>query len=175
MINPAPFTWPNDWEAALPGVQGRVKFICRELGLDEEADDVFQEVSLRIWRLSKDPQSKSIINNLDDLHAWAYRSAFWLVQDMHKKQSRRDQLARMTKLPDPDVSPASAGDTSGSADLAEYLDLLPDARQREVIRLRFVERLTFKLIAEWLQEHPSTIYRLYGSAIETLTRRAVHD
>jgi DNA-directed RNA polymerase specialized sigma24 family protein len=79
---------------------------------------------------------------------------------------------------DPALLPVEVENNTSSSDLAEYLKLIPDALQREALRLRFCEELSFREIAEALHVSVGTAFKEVVSGREALSqklRRTQHD
>ena len=171
MIDPEPLNWPADWEASLPKVKPRVRDVCRGFHLDDdETEDVFQVVTIKIWS-TKDNQ---YFENLRALRAWAGKVARRIILKKFRPPPRRTRIEYW----DPALLPAAVENNTTSSDLAEYLKLVPDALQRETLRLRFCEGLSFREIAKALHLSVGKAYALVVAGLEALVqklRRTQHD
>lgn len=141
----------------LPRVLG---YAARLLSDRTEAEDVAQEVMLRLWRVAPDWRSGEA-----QVATWVYRVATNLCTDRLRGRMRR----RATPLDDaPEVADGAVGAEAGliaadrMAALQDALDSLPD-RQRQAVVLRHIEGLTNPQIAE--------VMDIGVEAVESLTAR----
>lgn len=134
-------------------------FLYRFTGSREEAEDLMQEVFLRVVRMI------SAYCHDDRFEAWLFRIAANLARDRIRRASRTPRLVDAAVLlrheSDLDGEPGSLEGSSGSSQAVdarlvreEVVDALnaalaelPDA-EREVIMLRHFAELSFKEIAE---------------------------
>src|SRR3954452_17700704 len=130
MREPDPFSWPEDWEAALPWARARVRVLCRRYKLDaHETDDVIQRVSVKLWMATKTTSRHFV--SVDKVAGWAWKVARSIVLEDHEKRSRR---ARILSVDLSEFPQSTGGETTPGA-LAEYLEMLPDLPQRDAVRL----------------------------------------
>lgn len=121
--------------------EGQALFgFVRRLGLsDGEANDVVQEVFLRLWRQLGTGRVMS------NAKGWAYQTVYRLAMDEHRRRRRTgeltDRLGRRHAEPAPDPDERIA--------LWAEVDRLPQ-RQREVLYLRYASDLRFDDIGKAL-------------------------
>jgi len=142
--------------------EGQALFgFVRRLGLtDSEANDVVQEVFLRLWRqLGSD-------GPLDNPKGWTYRTVYRLAMDQHRLRRRASALVgRLGGGSERDVS-----DRDDRIAVWSEVDRLP-ARQREVLYLRYRSDLPFEEIAAVLGISSSAARSHATQAMATLRRR----
>jgi RNA polymerase sigma-70 factor (ECF subfamily) len=132
----------------------------RRLGLsDSEAQDVVQEVFLRLWR------QLGTGRPMANAKGWAYQTGYRLAMDQHRLQRRSGAL--VTRL---------GGGGGGARDEDERIALWAEvdrlsARQREVLYLRYRSDLTFEAIGEVLGITSSAARSHATQAMATLRQR----
>lgn len=133
----------------------------RRLGLtDAEANDVVQEVFLRLWR------QLGTGRPMDNAKGWAYRTAYRLAMDEHRLRRRVQGLAYQ-------LSGRGAGGARDEDDrIAVWaeVDRLPD-RQRAVLYLRYRSDLPFEEIGHVLGISSSAARSHATQAMAALRRR----
>jgi RNA polymerase sigma factor (sigma-70 family) len=129
----------------------------RQLGNASEADDIVQEVMLKLWKIApvwRKGEAK--------ITTWLYRVAVNMCTD----RLRRKRTVNIDAIAEPeDGQPAVAEklmQKSRQSALYQALEILPD-RQREAVILRHIETLTNPQIAD--------IMELSVEAVESLTSR----
>lgn len=141
----------------LPRVLG---YAARLLSDRTEAEDVAQEVMLRLWRVAPDWRSGEA-----QVATWVYRVATNLCTDRLRGRVRRRSMP-LEDAPEPidAARGAEAGliETDRMAALHDALGQLPD-RQRQAVVLRHIEGLTNPQIAE--------VMDIGIEAVESLTAR----
>jgi len=163
-----PLAWPVATDRADEGVlvelerrEGQALFgFVRRLGLsDSEAQDVVQEVFLRLWRQLG--TGRPMVN----VKGWAYQTGYRLAMDQHRLRRRAGSLA--TRL-------GGGGDGVRDEDdrIAVWaeVDRLP-TRQREVLYLRYRSDFTFEAIGEVLGITSSAARSHATQAMATLRQR----
>lgn len=141
----------------LPRVLG---FATRLLGERAEAEDVAQEVMLRLWRMAPDWRAGQA-----QLSTWLYRVTLNLCTDRQRSRRRRtaaalDDVAEPAD-PAPTVEAAMIAGQRVQA-LEAALSRLPE-RQRQAVVLRHIEGLSNPEIA--------AILEIGVEAVESLTAR----
>lgn len=137
-----------------------VSYAGRMLADRSEAEDVAQDVMLRLWQMAPDwRQGEAKVST------WAYRVASNLCTDRLRARTRR-RTSALDEVAEPEDGAASALTGLIEADrmaaLEAALARLPE-RQREAVVLRHLEGLTNPEIAEILQ--------IGVEAVESLTAR----
>lgn len=159
--------WPVATDRADEGVlvelerrEGQALFgFVRRLGLsDSEAQDVVQEVFLRLWRQLG--TGRPMVN----AKGWAYQTGYRLAMDQHRLRRRAGALA--TRLGGGD----GVHDEDDRIAVWAEVDRLP-ARQREVLYLRYRSDLTFEAIGETLGITSSAARSHATQAMATLRKR----
>lgn len=139
----------------------RILAYCRRvLGGDHaEAEDVLQEVLLRLWRLAPGWQSGQA-----RVSTWAYGVATNLCTDRLRRHGRRGAALDEVAEPPSGAAPAEAGILAGQrlTALDRALAELPE-RQRQAVVLRHIDGLANPEIA--------VIMGLGIEAVESLTAR----
>jgi RNA polymerase sigma-70 factor (ECF subfamily) len=146
----------------LEGHEGQRLFgFVRRLGLtDVEANDVVQEVFLRLWR------QLGTGRPMDNAKGWAYQAAYRLAMDEHRLRRRAlDLVGRLVGDPRHDRS-----DEDDRIALWTEVDRLPQ-RQREVLYLRYRSDLSFNEIGEVLGITSSAARSHSTQAMAALRRR----
>ena len=134
------------------------------LGLaDEDAADAVQETMVRLWRELDSGK------DLDDLDAWAFRTAYHLAMDHHRLRRRLPELFRRLVERSAGYG-ADPADSSDAAALWQTVDRLPD-RQRAVLYLRYRADLPFDRIGLVLGITSSAARSHATNALATLRRR----
>lgn len=122
--------------------QGRLLQFARATAGETHAEDVVQEVFVRLMRSAPEVGSNGAVG------AWLFRVCRNLAYDTMKleirERRRRERVARPEASAE-ETLPAEAAETR--ARLAEELERLP-AKEREVLRLKVQEGLSYKEISE---------------------------
>lgn len=167
------FDWPDHWLPALDEIRRRVGSICYRWGVDQStADDVFQATVLKVCEAARDegrsrPGTGAPLRVFDgpgQLVAWASTVAFSVLNDARRKKSAAERPAG-DKLPE-----VPARDDNFAV-LAEYLDLLDDPREREVIRMHYIEGRTLAEIAARLGVSTTRVHQIREKALATTRER----
>ena len=135
-------------------------FATRTLGDSAEAEDIAQEVMLRLWRAAPAWRSGEA-----QVSTWAYRVALNLCTDRLRSPARRRASALSSVAEPADTAPAPLQGlivADRQAALTAALASLPD-RQREAVALRHIEGLANPEIA--------LIMQIGVEAVESLTAR----
>jgi RNA polymerase sigma-70 factor (ECF subfamily) len=147
--------------------QGRlIRFATRITGDLESARDVVQDTFLRLCR--EDPEKTR-----DHLAPWLFRVCRNRALDVRRKETPLTPLddttaANLTKSAE---HPMAALETSEAARrVLALLGALPDA-QREVLRLRFQEELSYKEISAVTNHSVSHVGVLIHTGLKTLRQR----
>jgi RNA polymerase sigma factor (sigma-70 family) len=140
--------------------EGQALFgFIRRLGLtDSEAQDVVQEVFLRLWR------QLGTGRPMANAKGWAYQTGYRLAMDQHRLRRRAGAL--VTRL----GGDGGVHDEDDRIALWAEVDRLP-ARQREVLYLRYRSDLAFEAIGEVLGITSSAARSHATQAMATLRQR----
>lgn len=134
-------------QRVLPVQHKLYRFALRILGSTQEAEDVVQEVLMRVW------QRRTEMQGWHNMEAWCMRMAKNLSLDQLKSGHRRFTDERET-LPDT-ASDAQTPDLLAEqgemmAHIHRLIAALPE-KQRMVIQLRDIEDYSYQEIAEILE------------------------
>jgi DNA-directed RNA polymerase specialized sigma24 family protein len=160
--------WPAAADRADEGLlvelerrEGQALFgFVRRLGLnDSEAQDVVQEVFLRLWRQLG--TGRPMVNG----KGWAYQTGYRLAMDQHRLRRRAGALVAR-------LGGGGGGGRDEDDRIAVWaeVDRLP-ARQREILYLRYRSDLTFEIIGEVLGITSSAARSHATQAMATLRQR----
>ena len=134
------------------------RYLSRVTGSDELAEDLLQEVFLRVFR------DRRSFAQVADRGRYLYRMARNLAID--HLRGRRSLESLDDAVPASDANPA-AGDDERAARLRAAFLRLP-IEQREIVELHLYEGLTFKEAAELLDENANTLASRYRSALKKI-------
>ncbi len=141
-------------------------YATRSLGDRTEAEDIAQEVMLRLWRIAPDWRSGEA-----QVSTWAYRVAANLCTDRLRAKKRRKADA-LDEVAEPEDDKAAAVDglieAERQAALSAALASLPD-RQREAVVLRHMEGLANPEIAQIMQVGVEAVESLIARGKRALT------
>ncbi len=166
------FRWPDAWTIAIPAVERRVRAICRPFGVQaSDADDLTQRVLCKVHRATFLPRpGEDRLRDFDsvgELVAWAGVVA----RNMLIEKAGAVERQRVAPGVDPDAVAGSSGTDPDLEPLAQYLQLLRDPVEREVLRLRFEgDGLTLEAIAARLGRSLAYVHKVLHSAIKKLRR-----
>ncbi len=166
MENEEEFDWPDEWEKAIPAVTRLVVSYYRRRGLSaSDADDMLQNLLMRV--VIEATARKRHFDSIPLLCGWLRRV---LVSQL-TKQIERQSKEKVTAGVDVTALPGGADRPTDTEDIADYISLLDDPREREVLTLRYVEGLTLKAIGERLGFSTAQAHKLRDRALETLQQR----
>ncbi|GJM35760.1 MAG: DNA-directed RNA polymerase sigma-70 factor [Saprospiraceae bacterium] len=133
-------------EHILPIQNKLFRFALRIVGNTEEAEDVVQEVFLKLWR------QKQQWPNIQNIEAWSMRLTKNLSIDRLRRVSRREEsLEQVYHSPALQPTPAQITESKDSLEqIKKFMEQLPE-KQRLVIHLRDIEELSYKEISEVLE------------------------
>jgi RNA polymerase sigma factor (sigma-70 family) len=141
-------------------------FATRTLGERAEAEDIAQEVMLRLWRAAPAWRSGEA-----QVSTWAYRVALNLCTDRLRARTRRREGA-LDSVAEPEDSAPLAVESMIEADrqaaLMAALSTLPD-RQREAVVLRHIEGLANPEIADIMAVGVEAVESLIARGKRSLT------
>lgn len=129
------------------------------------AEDLVQETFVRLIRSAPDLGSQG------SLGPWLYRVCRNLAYDNRKMETREMQRRERAQTPEPAPTPAGLNEQQETcAILRRELDLLPE-REREALRLKVDQGLSYHQIGEVLGVKPGTVGWLVHQAMNRLTER----
>lgn len=141
-------------------------YATRLLGDRAEAEDIAQEVMLRLWRAAPDWRSGEA-----QVSTWVYRVAANLCTDRLRAVKRKGAQS-LDAVAEPEDGAPTVVATMISADRAAALQaalaLLPD-RQREAVVLRHIEGLANPQIADVMQIGVEAVESLISRGKRALT------
>lgn len=132
-------------ENILPISDKLFRFAVRIVGDRSEAEDIVQEVMIKIWNKRKDWEF------IDNMEAWCVKMTRNLSIDKLRSKHRRTQdIDGLFHLKDAAASPLEKAESNDTIQHISKLMLeLPEA-QRLVMQLRDIEELSYKEIMEQL-------------------------
>ena len=118
------------------------RYALRMLGSEPAAEDLVQEVSLKLWR------SRSKLTNINNIEAWAIQLCKNQFIDICRTQGRKTTYTLNEQLDTPTLVPIHAQlEAKDELDwIHRFIQRLPDA-QREVFQLREIEGMQYAEIA----------------------------
>jgi RNA polymerase sigma factor (sigma-70 family) len=137
------------------------------LGSRDAADDVVQEVFVRVWERREALDAEQSINGF--LLTAVRRRALNNRKYDRVREAHREAVLRVSAESDECVAGniATAGDAE--QEIEAMIVALPE-RQQTAIRLRYVEQLTVREIAQVLSISPNATHQLIFRALDTLRR-----
>ncbi|KPK72025.1 MAG: hypothetical protein AMJ79_16075 [Phycisphaerae bacterium SM23_30] len=139
----------------------RLQLYARQWVGAAEAEDVVQEVFMRLLREHKQPTN---------VKAWLFRAVRnGSISQVRKEKGRRRFRERLAEG-EPGWFEAEAGDLIDAATAQQLLETLPQ-EQREVVTLRIWGQMTLKEVAEIVGEPISTVFSRYQAALETMRKK----
>jgi RNA polymerase sigma-70 factor (ECF subfamily) len=159
----------SQWlQQALERYEGPLlRYALRMTGNLEKAREVVQDTFLKLWET--DPKTVD-----SHLAPWLYTVCRNRVLDVLKKEKRMQPLkepAEGYELEAPDIGPAERYEKKETHSvLFQMVDTLPQ-NQREVIRLKFQDDLSYKEIAEVLGLSVGNVGFLLHTAIQAIRQK----
>jgi RNA polymerase sigma-70 factor (ECF subfamily) len=137
------------------------RYAARLLTSTEAGEDIAQEVFLRL------EQQREHVNNPQ---VWAYRTARNLVIDRYRQSGKTSELPQDLPADATRFNPALIAEQKETLEMMQQKinDLSP--RHREVLRLKFQEKLKYAEIAEILGEPVTTVAWLIHEAVSLLRK-----
>lgn len=131
----------------LPAQNKLFRFALRMLGNEAEAQDVVQEVFIRVWK------GRNEMDQIQNMEAWCMRITKNLSLDRLRSIKRKGtyQLEEGFEVQHADVTPDVKTELSESMqNVSHFIAALPE-KQRQIIHLRDVEGYTYNEICEILE------------------------
>jgi len=153
----------NAFEQVAPVLRQKAFQSSRYHGADEmEADDIAQEVMLRLWQMHDELRDVSKLSNLASLMARNLTIDHWRKTRTVAMDERHSQLLRTN------VNPASTLEEAEDEEwLRQKMKQLPST-QHTILYMRQVERLSKKEIAERLGILETSVITLLSRARKSL-------
>jgi RNA polymerase sigma factor (sigma-70 family) len=123
------------------------RFAFRLLGSSADAQDIVQEVLIKIWN------GREQLGEIQNIEAWSMRITKNLSLDRLRQQSRRptDSLEKVLHIHNETLSPYEKTEISESMKrIDEVMAALPD-KQRQVMHLRDIEGYSYSEIGEIME------------------------
>jgi RNA polymerase sigma-70 factor (ECF subfamily) len=122
------------------------RFALRIVGNPMEAEDVVQEVFIKVWK------GRNQLSEIQNLEAWCMSVTRNLSIDKVRSKFRREtDLPEGADWTDPNISPHKSAElTDAVSRVKSLMAALPDA-QRQVMELRDIEEMTYQEIADTLE------------------------
>ena len=156
----APEDWPRTLEAAKAGDLAAFERLMRQherlvlrtalriLGNPDDAQDVAQEVFLRLYRNLKKVEAAG------NLEGWLYRVAVNLCRDQRRRKGRTEELEDTVAAPGDPQQELTAAERRRVLKMS--LRMLPD-KERAALVLRDLEGLSTTQVAEILGSSEATV------------------
>ena len=122
------------------------RFSLRYVKNPMEAEDVVQEVFIKLWK------NRDQIDQIKNIEAWCMRVTRNLsIDKLRAAHNRLKQMPEGMEWTDPNVSPQRQTELNETmAKVKQWIEELPEA-QRNVIQLRDIEQFSYKEIAAALE------------------------
>ena len=132
----------------LPSKDKLYRFAYKMLGDQEEAQDVVQEVFIKVWNKRED------MDKLENMEAWCMRITRNLALDKLKSNRRKltDQIDDRFEISQGDnLTPYRSTEMDDTMrNIGKFIALLPE-KQKQIIQLRDVEGYSYKEIGDILE------------------------
>jgi RNA polymerase sigma factor (sigma-70 family) len=129
------------------------RFAFRLLGSSEEAQDVVQEVFIKMWN------GREQLVEIQNVEAWSMRITKNLSLDRLRQQKRRqtDSIEKGLHVVNGTLSPEENASIQESMKrIGDFMTLLPE-KQRQVMHLRDIEGYSYNEISEILEMDMSQV------------------
>ena len=129
------------------------RFAFRLLGSSDEAQDVVQEVFMKLWN------GREQLEGVQNMEAWCMRITKNLSLDRLRQQQRRpvDSIEKGLEVQNETRSPHEATEmTENIKRIGDLMALLPE-KQRQVMHLRDIEGYSYNEIVEILEMDMSQV------------------
>ncbi len=129
------------------------RFAFRLLGSSEEAQDVVQEVFIKMWN------GREQLGGIQNIEAWSMRITKNLSLDRLRQQKRRptDSIEKGLHVVNETLSPEENPSIQESMKrIGDLMTLLPE-KQRQVMHLRDIEGYSYNEISEILEMDMSQV------------------
>lgn len=130
--------------------------IYRIVGCHESAEDIMQELFLRLFRQPPDQSVKNV-------RAYIFRAAHNMALD----RLRRDRHVSLDELTEDSIAPTEAHELDTRLDIDAALRRLTD-EERRIITLRLNAELTLAETAKIMGKSVASVHRTYNRALDAL-------
>ncbi len=141
------------WEAPI----GR--FLSRMVGSPEDAQDLTQEVFLRVH------QARESYHENGAFQVWLYRIALNAARDAARRRQKRPNPIENCEQELPQASPEAESQSNELADAIEHIIANLSDALREVLILRHYEEMSFAQMSRLLKIPASTLKSRFSTAL----------
>ena len=129
----------------LPHKNKLYRFAMSIVGNAVEAEDVVQEVFIKIW------QNREKLNSLKSVEAWSMKLTKNLsIDKLRSKHRRTDGLESTLSISSSDQTPDKAAEMNDTMSRIKNLMLSLPEKQRQVLQLRDIEGMSYEEISKIL-------------------------
>jgi RNA polymerase sigma-70 factor (ECF subfamily) len=130
----------------LPYKNKLFRFAMSIVGNATEAEDVVQEVFIKIW------QNRQQINKLNSLEAWSMKLTKNLsIDKLRSKHRRTDGLENIVEISSREATPDKATELNDTMSRIKALMFQLPEKQRQILQLRDIEGMTYEEISQVLE------------------------
>lgn len=130
----------------LPYKNKLFRFAMSIVGNATEAEDVVQEVFIKIW------QNRQQISTLNSVEAWSMKLTKNLSLDkLRSKHRRTDGLENVVEISSREATPDRATELKDTMSRIKALMFQLPEKQRQILQLRDIEGMTYEEISQVLE------------------------
>ncbi len=138
--------WKEFTEKVIPYKDKLYRFSLRFVGSATEAEDVVQEVMIKLWNQRED------LARLDSIEGWSMRLTKNLsIDKMRSKHKRTNAIPDGYDMPANQASPHRLMEVKDAVSRVHRLIAALPERQKMVIQLRDIEQMTYDEISKILE------------------------
>lgn len=156
--------WPGDFIRLLDEIQEWIERLCKSWGAAREMPDVVQVIVMRLWS----NRERLRFEKRDMLFGYIETAVRNEIPHERARATARGRMQLLDAASLAEIAPAVEDSSADTSSMDELLELLDDERMREACRLRFVDELKLKEIANRLGVSTSQAFRLIEVAKEVL-------
>lgn len=156
--------WPGDFIRLLDDIQEAIELLCKKRGAAREMPDVVQVVVMRLWS----NRERLRFEKREMLFGYIETAVRHEIPHERARATGRGRMRLMDAASLSEVAPAVDDSSADNSSMDELLGLLDDERMREACRLRFVDGLKLKEVANRLGVSLQKAFRLIEQAKEVL-------